>query len=103
MDHRFLYPAYIRLHRPCIPRKVRPVLILQSTDLTHAGKPSVTIVPFTTNLLPPNPLRLRITTQEVPQLQQDSDILIDEIHTLHRSLLIEKIGRMPSKLFNKVL
>ena len=98
-----VYLADMTPGRKSKPGKVRPVLVVQATDLTEAGKQSITIVPLTTNLLPSNKLRLRLTKQDLPSLDKDSDILIDEIHTLHGSLFLQKIGQVSSDVLESVL
>jgi mRNA interferase MazF len=98
-----IYLADMNPPRKSKPGKLRPVLVIQATDLTEAGKQSITIVPLTTHLLPANKLRTRLTVKDTPGLTQDSDILVDEIHTLHQSLFIEKIGRVSESVLENIL
>ena len=98
-----VYWADMNPPRKSKPGKLRPVLVIQATDLTRTGKQSITIIPLTTKLLPSNKLRLRITKELLPELNQNSDILIDQIHTLHYSLFTKKIGKVPHHLLETVL
>jgi mRNA-degrading endonuclease toxin of MazEF toxin-antitoxin module len=83
--------------------KTRPVLVIQASDLSAAGKKSATIVPLTSRLSPSNRLRMRLSQELLPKLGKDSDVLIDEIHTVHHSRLIKKIGRLPINVLGGVL
>ena len=98
-----VYLADMNPGRRSKPGKVRPVLVVQASDLSEAGKQSITIVPLTSQLLPSNRLRVRLTPEQIPGLKQDSDVLIDEIHTLHRSLFIERLGHVSQDNMDTVL
>lgn len=98
-----VYWADMNPPRKTKPGKVRPVLVVQATDLTEAGKPNVTVVPLTTNLKPSNRLRVRLSARNLPDLKEDSDILVDEIHTVHRSLLLDCMGRVKDTVLADVL
>ena len=61
--------------------KIRPCLILQSDLLNEAGHPSTTVIPLTTRILDnAAPLRSRIGRRD--ELQEDSDMMIDQIRTI---------------------
>jgi len=98
-----VYLADMNPGRRSKPGKVRPVLVVQASDLTEAGKQSITIVPLTTQLMPSNRLRVRLTKQILPSLKQNSDILVDEIHTIHGSLFLERLGHVPQAILDEVL
>ena len=81
-----IFSARLNPARGAEPGKVRPVLILQSDDLTEIGHTTVVIVPLTTNIIDAFPLRYRISKRE--KLQKDSDLLCDQI----RSIDIRRLG-----------
>jgi len=69
------------------PGKTRPVLIVQNQTLLDIKHPSTLIIPLTTTLIDKaEPLRIRIKAQL--QLQQDSDLLIDQLRTIDNKRLI---------------
>lgn len=98
-----VYLADMNPGRRSKPGKVRPVLVVQASDLSAAGKQSITIVPLTSQLLPSNRLRVRLTQEQIPGLKTDSDVLIDEIHTLHHSFFIERLGHASQHIVDSVL
>jgi mRNA interferase MazF len=70
------------------PKKMRPVLIVQSQALLDANHPSTLIVPLTTRLADDaEPLRLRIPAQG--QLMKDSDLLLDQLRAIDNQRLAE--------------
>ncbi len=69
------------------PGKVRPVLILQDQALLDIAHPSALVVPLTTNLIEnAQPLRIRIQAQD--NLEEDSDLLIDQIRAIDNKRLV---------------
>ena len=69
------------------PGKTRPVLIIQDQALLDIAHPSTLIVPLTTNLIEKaQPLRIRVTAQD--NLQQDSDLLIDQMRAIDNKRLL---------------
>ena len=61
--------------------KIRPCLVMQSDLLNHAGHPSTTVLPLTTNLIDAAaPLRFRLVARE--NLELDSDVMLDQTRTL---------------------
>lgn len=70
------------------PGKIRPVLIIQNQALLDVGHPSTLIIPITTNLIEDvAPLRLRIKATN--DLQEDSDLLIDQIRAIDNKRLLK--------------
>ena len=84
------------------PGKIRPVIVVQSSDTLMAGSPGVVIVPLTTNLLDENILRARTSKEEIPNLEKISDILLDQIHTIDRSLFLKELGPISPHLLEKI-
>lgn len=61
--------------------KIRPCLVMQSDLLNHAGHPSTTVLPLTTNLIDAAaPLRFRLVARD--NLKRSSDVMIDQTRTL---------------------
>jgi mRNA interferase MazF len=87
-NHGEIWLANLNPGRGAEPGKVRPVLILQNQALLDADHPSTLVIPLTTNLVEDaEPLRLRIVAQG--GLGKDSDLLIDQLHTIDNKRLIE--------------
>lgn len=84
------------------PRKIRPVVVLQTSDTLKAGSPGVVIVPLTTQLKEENILRVRIHPSQELKLSKSSDALLDQVHTIDRSLFIQEVGVVPHPLFLKI-
>ncbi|HEX9819449.1 MAG TPA: type II toxin-antitoxin system PemK/MazF family toxin [Methylomirabilota bacterium] len=84
------------------PGKTRPVLIVQSRALMHAGHPSTIVVPLTTNLVDAvEPLRVRFPRRG--RLDRDSDLLIDQIRAIdNRRLIGRALCRAPELLLLRV-
>lgn len=87
-NHGEIWLANLNPGRGTEPGKIRPVLILQHQALLDAEHPSTLIIPLTTNLIDDaEPLRLRIPTQG--RMEQDSDLLVDQLHAIDNKRLIE--------------
>jgi len=82
--------------------KTRPVLILQTNLLNKLPHPSTIICPITTNVKPNSDiLRVHLKKGEA-NLQQDSDIMIDQIRAIGNKRLISKLGTLPARLIELV-
>jgi len=84
------------------PGKTRPVLIVQSQALIDVEHPSMLIIPLTTQLIDDaEPLRLRISAGD--QLNQSSDLLIDQLQAIdNQRLNDEPLLECSSKFMQKV-
>ncbi len=85
------------------PGKVRPVIVIQSSDTLKIGSPGVVVIPLTTQLQNENILRLRISPSQELQIQKPSDALMDQLHTVDRSLFIKDLGVLEVGDFRKVV
>lgn len=106
-DHRHIKQGYCYVvdmdpPRRSKPGKVRPVVVIQATDTIAAGSPGIVIVPLTTKLRPENILRVRITGAATLLLSQPSDALVDQIHTIDRTLFLKELGVVASPQFTKI-
>ncbi len=97
-----VYLADMNPPRKSKPGKTRPVIVIQSSDTLKTGSPGVVIVPLTTQLKEENILRIRITPYAELKITKTSDVLLDQIHTLDRSLFLEDLGTVPPLLFHKI-
>lgn len=71
--------------------KVRPAVIIQ-TDLLNDFHPSVIVCPLTTNINKEIKL-LRVHVGK-KNLDNDSDILVDQITAIDKKRLIKKLGKL---------
>ena len=84
------------------PGKIRPVLVIQ-TDLLNAVHPSTIICPITTNVIIESDI-LRIHLKKgVSNLQQPSDLMMDQIRAIDNKRLVSKIGELPFELRKTVV
>lgn len=73
------------------PSKTRPVVIVQ-TDLLNDTHLSTIVCPITTNIQPDmNILRVHLKKSQLDQL---SDVLIDQIRAIDNKRLIQRIGKL---------
>ena len=73
------------------PGKKRPVVIIQ-TDLLNDIHPSTIVCPLTSQVnLDIDILRVHLHSEQV---DKPSDVLVDQIRTIHNSRLIKKIGAL---------
>ena len=91
----FCYLVDMNPPRRSKPGKVRPVIVIQSSDTLAVGSPGVVVVPLTTQVQASNILRVRVAPSSMLQIGKDSDVLLDQIHTIDRSLFIKELGPVP--------
>ncbi len=84
------------------PGKVRPVVVIQTSDTLKSGSPGAVIVPLTTQLQEENILRTRLKISPNLSIQKHSDVLIDQIHTVDRAFFIEDLGFLEPSDFKKI-
>ena len=77
-------------------------MVIQSSDTLEAGSPGVVVVPLTSKLSEENILRLRIAPSVSLKIGKESDALLDQVHTIDRSLFITELGAMDTRDFEKV-
>jgi mRNA interferase MazF len=82
--------------------KTRPVLTVQTNLLNKIPHPSTIICPITTNVIKDSEI-LRIHLKKgMANLQQDSDIMIDQIRAIDNKRLIKKVGVLPIELVESI-
>jgi len=84
------------------PGKTRPVLVVQTDLLNKIPHPSTIICPITTNIKEDSEI-LRVHLKKgMANMNQDSDIMIDQIRAIDNKRLINKVGNLPSNLIELV-
>lgn len=73
------------------PGKIRPVVVIQ-TDLLNGVHPSTIVCPITTNVQPELEI-LRVHLRK-SQLDNPSDILVDQIRSIDNRRLIQKLAKL---------
>jgi len=83
--------------------KTRPVLIIQTDLLNKISHPSTIICPITTNIKKDtNILRVHIQSG-IANMREDSDVMIDQLRAIDNKRLLNKIGKLPKNLIEKVI
>ena len=84
------------------PGKTRPVIVVQTNLLNKITHPSTVICPITTNIKTDSEI-LRVHLKKgMANVNQDSDILIDQIRAIDNKRLIKKVGNLPVDLIELV-
>ena len=82
--------------------KTRPVLVVQTNLLNKIPHPSTVVCPITTNVkIDSEILRVHLK-RGMANLNQDSDIMIDQIRAIDNKRLIRKVGELPSNLIGLI-
>lgn len=81
--------------------KIRPAVIISGDD-ENAILDTLILMPLSTDLIDNmNPYRMRIAKREA--LKEDSDILINQIRTLSKTRIKEKIARLTSVEYDTLI
>jgi mRNA interferase MazF len=80
------------------PGKTRPVVVLQ-TNLLNEIHPSTIVCPITSNVQPQIEI-LRVHLKK--QLDQPSDILVDQVRAIDNKRLIQKLGKLNQEQIRKL-
>lgn len=92
-----VYVADLTPRRGTEPRKVRPVIVVQ-TDLLNGKHPSTVVCPLTTVVQPAAKLlRVHLRSGDVG-LKRKSDIMIDQIRAIDNRRLLRLLGRAPARI-----
>jgi len=84
------------------PGKVRPVVVVQSTAVIEAGSPGIVVLPTTSRTYPANSLRVHLAKGCAGNVVA-SDVLVDQVHTLDRSLFKRELGKVPPDPMCRIL
>lgn len=80
--------------------KTRPAVVLQN-DLANHSSPTVTVVPISTQVRRVFPFQVRVPAGE-GGLARDSKVLCEQIRTLSRLRLIERLGQLSPERLNEI-
>jgi len=81
--------------------KIRPAVIISGDD-ENTMLDTIILIPLSTDLVEDmEPYRMRITKRD--KLQQDSDILINQVRTLSKQRIGEKIAVLTSSEYDLVI
>ena len=84
------------------PGKVRPVVVVQCNDVMDQAEPGIVVVPLTSKVKDPNIMRVALIPSAHLRIKSPSDVLINQILTLDRSLFLEELGPVDTEDFNKI-
>ncbi|GAB3560850.1 type II toxin-antitoxin system PemK/MazF family toxin [Spelaeicoccus albus] len=88
---------YIAAARSAYTGKPRPVVIVQ--DDRFDATASVTVCPFTTNLVQAPLIRITIEPTSATGIDQPSQIMVDKVATIPRVNVRDYLGRLPDTDF----
>ena len=94
-----IWLADLNLVRGAEPGKKRPVVVVQ-TDLLNNEHLSTIICPVTSNVKPDIDL-LRVHLHK-EQLEQQSDVLVDQVRAIDNRRLIKKLSRLSKEQKKKL-
>ena len=97
-----LYAADMNPRVRSKPGKIRPVVVIQSSAVIEAGSPGIVIVPTTSTVAEENALRVHLPAA-VAGNRVGSDVLVDQVHTLDRTLFRKELGPVPREQMAKIL
>ncbi len=81
--------------------KIRPAVIISGDD-ENSILDTVILLPLSTDLIDDmEPYRMRISARD--NLKQDSDILINQIRTLSKTRIKDKIAKLTDDEYNQVI
>ena len=94
-----LWAADLEAADPALSRgRLRPVLVLQSNELTNAGHPTVIVVPCNAPGHPPaegDNFPLRLPLPRAGTMSADAELLIDQIRALDAARLLHRLHVLP--------
>jgi mRNA interferase MazF len=80
--------------------KTRPAVVVQN-DLANRSSPTVTVIPVSSKLGRVYPFQVRLPAGE-GGLTQDSKALCEQIRTVSRKRIVERIGRLPDARLDEI-
>lgn len=80
--------------------KTRPAVVLQN-DLANRSSPTVTVVPISSRAERVYPFQVRIPAGE-GGLRQTSKVLCEQIRTVSRQRLGQRLGELPPERLNEI-
>jgi mRNA interferase MazF len=82
--------------------KTRPVLVVQTNLLNNISHPSTIVCPITTNVQKDSDILRLHLKKGVSNLNENSDVMIDQIRAIDNLRLLKKVGNLPHELIGKI-
>jgi mRNA interferase MazF len=80
--------------------KTRPAVVLQN-ELANQTSPTVTVVPLSSNTSRLFPFQVLVPAGE-GGLERDSKVLCEQIRTLSRQRLVQRLGNLPPERLQEI-
>jgi mRNA interferase MazF len=84
------------------PGKTRPVLVIQSNLLNNINHPSTIVCPIIRNVIRDSEILRVHLNKGTANLNQASDIMIDQIRSIDNRRLTKKLGILPEEVIDLV-
>lgn len=84
------------------PGKTRPVLVIQTNLLNNINHPSTIVCPITRNVIRDSEILRVHLNKGTANLNQASDIMIDQIRSIDNRRLTKKLGKLPEEVIDLV-
>ena len=98
----YIYSANLNPNFGTEPRKIRPVVVIQSDVLNEANHPSTIICPITSNLLTSTPtLRINLNRKS-NKLRKNSAILVDQTRAIDNKRFRKCVGKLTNSQAQKL-
>ncbi len=96
-----LYVADLNPRHGTESGKFRPVVVLQNDLLNETGHSSTWEIPCTTNLTPPNLLRVRLP-KGCAGNEKECDVMIDQLRVIDNQRFRQCLSVIPRPLLNEI-
>lgn len=97
-----IYYADLKLAIGSEQRGIRPVLIVQN-DIGNKYSPSTIVVAITSQVKRQLPTHVNIHSSEENGLKEDSTVLLEQVRTIDKCRIINKVGQLNQDDFNNVI
>ena len=84
------------------PGKTSPVLVIQTNLLNNINHPSTIVCPITRNVIRDSEILRVHLNKGTANLNQASDIMIDQIRSIDNRRLTKKLGKLPEEVIDLV-
>jgi mRNA interferase MazF len=98
----YLYLAHLNLRWGTEAGKTRPVVVIQNDLLNEAHHPSTWVVPCTTQLSPPNILRVHLP-KGIAGNSKDCDVMADQSRAIDNQRFTKVLGLLPGPIFEEII
>jgi len=96
-----LYLADLSPRAGTEPRKVRPVLVVQTDLLNDAGHSSTWVLPCTTRLTGENLLRV-VLPRSIAGNRQECEVMVDQSRAIDNRRLVQALKPLPKSILAEV-